>query len=311
MVHSRRARFDSALAAAAVSPLTRDLNVDQPWRSLGSFLFLAALLMLVMTVFIGFAVASIPVFRDQILNLGSLPDTPLRLIDESLQVILLAAFLGALAFGILLAAAVAYGRPLRDFLWPRRRFSAEQLGVGFLTMAGISVAAIPFYLATGSEWAPPLLDGQYLDQTRWIYGLAMAAGLLVAAAAEEVVFRGVLLRLTGLVTRHPLVLCLINGVLFSAIHLDPDPVAFISRMITGVVLTWAALRLGGLEFVVGTHLAHNLAIALLWQPLSEAATSDDLAWRDLGPDIVIAVVLVLMVERLARRYDNPPSGLAT
>lgn len=305
MIDPLRPRLDLALAAAARSPITAGMAVTHPWRRLASFLLLAALLVMVLAFAVGAVIAGIPGMRDQIGDFGPLPDGPARLIDESLQVLLLASILGAMAFGILLAAALSYRRPFKDFLSPGRRFDAGQLGIGFVAMACISIMSIPVYLAMGSEWAPPILDPQYLDRTRLTYVLAMVAGLLAAAAAEEVVCRGVLLRLTGLITRNPLVLCLINGIVFSAIHLDPDPVAFVARAVSGGVWTWAALRLGGLEFAIGAHLANNLIIALFWQPFSEAGTSQDSAWSDLWPELLSALVIVIMVERLARRYVDP------
>ncbi|WP_426028168.1 CPBP family intramembrane glutamic endopeptidase [Brevundimonas sp. TWP2-3-4b2] len=309
MVHSRRPQLDLALAAAAESTLTARFVVTHPWRRVASFVALAAMLMTVMVFSVGVAISGIPGMRDQVGDLGPLPDSPLRLINESFQVALFALILGALAFGILAAAAMTYRRPLTDFLWPGRRFDVQHLGTGFLTMVCISVTSVPIYLAMGSEWAPPILDAQYLDRTRLTYVLVMVGGLLVAAAAEEVVCRGVLLRLTGLITRHPLVLCLINGLIFSAIHLDPDPVAFVARAVSGAVWTWAALRLGGLEFAIGAHLANNLVIALFWQPFSEAGTSRDAAWTELAPEVLSAVVMVVMIERLANRYVKGPPRL--
>lgn len=309
MVRSPRPRFDLAVAAAAQSSLTARFAVTHPWRRLASFVFLAALLATVLMLALGFAVSGIPPLRDRMAELAPLPDGPLRLLEESVQVAIFALILGGLAFGILAAAALTYRRPLTDFLWPGRRFDATHFGVGFLTMVCMSVMLMPIYLASGSEWAPPVLDAQYLDRTRLTYVLVMVIGLLAAAAAEEVVCRGVLLRLTGLITRQPIVLCLINGLIFSAIHLDPDPVAFIARALSGAVWTWAALRLGGLEFAIGAHLANNLIITLFWQPFSEAGPSREAPWAALGPELLSAVVMVVMIERLAGRYIDRPSEL--
>lgn len=305
MVLPLRPQIDLALAEAAQSSLTAGMAVTHPWRRLASFIVLAGVLMMVMAFAVSLVITGLPGMREQAANLGPLPDGPLSLIDESLQVLLLASTLGGAAFGILVAAALTYRQVLKDFLWPRRRFDAEQLGIGFLAMACVCIVTIPIYLAMGSQWDPPILDPQYLDRTRLIYVSAMILGLLVAAAAEEAVCRGVLLRLTGLVTRRPLILCLINGIVFSAIHLDPDPVAFVSRAVSGGVWTWAALRLGGLEFAIGAHLANNLIIALFWQPFSQAGVRQDSAWIDLAPEVLTTVVMIVIVERLARRYVDP------
>jgi membrane protease YdiL (CAAX protease family) len=305
MLAPLRPQIELALAEAAQSPLTSGMAVIHPWRRLATFVLLAGVLMMVMAFAVSLAITGLPGMRDQAANPPPLPDGPLSLIGESLQVVLFASILGGAAFGILLAAALTYRRPLKDFLWPRRRFDAEHLGIGFLAMACVCIITIPIYLAMGSQWDPPILDPQYLDHTRLIYVSAMVLGLLVAAAAEEVVCRGVLLRLTGLITRRPLILCLINGVVFSAIHLDPDPVAFVSRAVSGGIWTWAALRLGGLEFAIGAHLANNLIIALFWQPFSQAGVSQDSAWIDLAPEVLTTVIMLVIVERLARRYVDP------
>jgi len=304
-----RPQIHRSLSAAALSELSAPFVVEHPWRRLVSFMLLAALLVMVMAFAVGLAIAGMPGLRDQVADLGPLAASPGQLIGESYQVILLGTVLAAVAFGILLAAALTYRRRLSDFLWPGRRPDVFQLGTGFLAMGCISIVSIPIYLMMGSEWAPPILDPLYLDHTRVIYVAAMAGGLLVAAAAEEVVCRGVLLRLTGLVTRRPLVLCLVNGLVFSAIHLDPDPVAFVARAMSGAVWTWAALRLGGLEFAIGAHLANNLVIALFWQPFSMAGTTGESAWLDLGPELLSCVVIVIMVERLAGRYAGPADAL--
>jgi hypothetical protein len=180
MVQPSRWHLDAALAAAARSPLITGMAVTHPWRRLGSFIILAAVLLMVMIFVVAFAIAGIPGMRDQLGSLEPLPDGPLRLIDESLLVLMVAAILGAMALGILLAAALTYRRPIKDFLWPGRRFDARQLGSGFLAMACISILLIPIYLAMGSEWAPPVLNPLYLDHTRLTYVLAMIVGLLVA-----------------------------------------------------------------------------------------------------------------------------------
>lgn len=309
MVLPLHIRFAHALDAASRSPFIDGPGADRPWRRLVSFVLLAALLMFAMAVVIGLAASAIPSLSDRLSATGRLPDTPMRLVEEGVQSLVSGAMLGALAFSILAAAALTYRRPLTDFLWPGRRFSAGQMGVGFLATACMSVVLIPVHLAMGSEWAPPILDPHYLDRTRLIYVVAMTASLLVAAAAEEVVCRGVLLRLTGYLTRRPILLCLINGLLFSAIHLDPDPIAFIARTISGMVWTWAALRLGGLEFAIGSHLANNLMICLFWAPLSEIWVERESHWIDLGPEILTAIVIVAIVERLAGRDDGLPAGL--
>ena len=201
---------------------------------------------------------------------------------------------------MLLAAAVAYHRRLVHFLWPNRCFDTRHFLIGILTVVGLSVLTVPLYLLMGDPLAPPVLSATYRDDTRLVYSGAAILGFLVAAAAEEVVFRGVLLRILGAVARRPILLCIVNGILFSAFHLDPDPIAFIARALSGAVWTWAALRLGGIEFATGAHFAGNLMISLLWALPSE----DDPTWTApigyLVPELIVAIGTVIVVERLAR-----------
>ena len=291
-----------AVPLARRSPMITGFDPERPWLKLGGFIALAMLLMVVVMIVLAIIVRIIPGATDQLSLSGPLPETPLRLIDESVSTLLLAAILGSLAVAILAAAAMIYLRPLADFLWPGRRFNAGDLGVGFLAMACVSVILFPFYLMMGAEWTPPLLSPTYADWTRPVFVVASIVGLLGAAAAEEVICRGVLLRLTTQLTRHPVFLCLINGLLFSALHLDPDPVAYVARALSGAIWTWAAIRLGGLEFAIGAHLANNLMICLFWQPLSASEVGRDSDWIELAPEVFVAIVMLLVIERLA---DGP------
>lgn len=303
LVRSVPAALDEARRSPMVAPLTN----GRPWLQFGLFLLLVIVVFIATGLIFGIFTEILPGIQPWLTGeSGPLPETPDRLLYESAEVFGISGMIGLLAVVILLPALVAYGQPLRAFLWPGRRFDLSQFGVGFLTMACVAVMIIPYHMWQGAEWAPPVAGAVYADWTRPVYVLLMAVGLLIAAAAEEVAFRGVLLRLTAQVLRHPLILCLINGILFSALHLDPNPVGFVARALSGAIWTWAALRLGGLEFATGAHLANNLLISLLWAPLSEMEVGGETPWIALAPEVVTAVVVVLMVERLAGRSSGQP-----
>lgn len=289
-----------ALAEARRSPMIDGPRVDHPWRRLASFIALAVLFLIVAFGIFATVYALVPDLADRVAPDGPLPDTPLRLYDEGLHALAFGPLLGGIALAILAAAAITYRRRPTDFLWPGRSFNARDLGIGFVAMSCLGVILIPWYLLTGSEWSPPLLDPLYVHWTRPIFVVATVVGLLIAAFAEEVICRGVLLRLTAQATRHPILLCLINGVVFSALHIDPDPVGFVARALSGMVWTWAALRLGGLEFATGAHLANNVIISLFWSPLSEAEVGRDSQWIELAPEVLTAVIILAITERLAK-----------
>ena len=134
--------------------------------------------------------------------------------------------------------------------------------------APIVGAEILTELAMGGEQLnAPVLRASGLAEAAGYVGIA-AFFLFLAAFAEEMVFRGWLLQQTSAFTRSLPILLLVNGVLFSLIHVDPDPGAFIVRAAMGMGWCWVALRMGGLEFATGAHLANNLAITVLVEPLT-------------------------------------------
>lgn len=102
---------------------------------------------------------------------------------------------------------------------------------------------------------------------RIVYCLS-ALMLIPAAAAEELFFRGWLLRQTGAFLRRPLTLIAATALLFSTAHLDFNPGAFLTRVLMGGAFAYMTLRLGGVEFAAGAHAVNNLMIMLFLQPLS-------------------------------------------
>lgn len=227
-------------------------------------------------------------------NKGPLPDEPRRLIGEVQFTFVITATLALLTVAVLTAARLAFNRPAWTFVTPAAPFRQRLLWAGFLLFGAIAVVGLMLERALrGEPLAPPVLDPDYPLDTRLIYAALSALFLLLAAAAEELMFRGVLLQLVGGVVRSLPVLILVNGLLFSAFHLDPSPGAFAARAISGAVWTWTALRLAGLEFAIGAHWANNLVLCLLLEPISSGAQPGrDYPAASLFADVIATAVLV-------------------
>ena len=283
--------------------MTAPLASRRPWLKLAVFIPFAFLSVLATTVILAIIAVLVPALGDRIEVLGErIDDTPLRLVEDSIQTLMFGVGVGCIALSLLAAAALTWRRRFTDFLWPGRRFDPKLFGVGFLLMTAISVMWIPVELGMGGEWRPPVFDPYYVERTRLLYAAVMVGAVLAGAAAEEVMFRGVLLRVTGQLTRHALPLCLVNGLLFSAIHLDPDPVAFVARTISGMGWTWAALRLGGLEFAIGGHFANNFFIGVFWSPFSTGTVAvQQSPWTNIIPQLITTTMVLITIEWLARR----------
>lgn len=299
------AHWSQAARAARAGPYVHGVRPQRPMLQLLAFIGLTAVIGLLAVIALG-ALAGYADHAGWIeLEMLDAQFTAVEtLTDETRFVAMLAVVLMTLALAILAAAMIAYRRGAGAFLWPDRRGALSLFLVGFAVMFLVSLVLWPVMNWLKPGEAGPLLDTAQPLDARLIYAGAAAVGLLIAAAAEEIVFRGVLLRITAGFTSRLWLILLVNGVLFSAIHMDPDPVAFVARAASGMVWAWAALRLGNLAFAIGAHLANNLFIALLLAPLSEAALpGQDLPLVVLGLEAVTLVVVVLMVERLAGRRD--------
>lgn len=306
MVTPLKSGFATPFAEAAQSPMTAALPGKRPWLRLAGFIPIAFLSVVTAIAIIAIVAMLIPALGDRMEVLGDrAEDTPFRLVEDSFLTLIFGVGVSCIALSLLAAASLTWRRPFTDFLWPGRRFDLKLFGVGFLLLTAISALWVPVSLAMGSEWRPPVFDPYYVEHTRLLYAAVMVGAVLAGAAAEEVMFRGVLLRTTGLLTRHALPLCLVNGLLFSAIHLDPDPVAFVARTISGMGWTWAALRLGGLEFAIGGHFANNLFIALIWSPFATGAMPvRESPWTDIIPQVITTTIVLTTVEWLARRRGD-------
>lgn len=297
------AALRQAADAARRGPYVEGAATERPWLRLLAFVALSAAfligLMIVITL-IGVVAATLGfVLIDPALLDGTRRNIPLA--EEIPFVVALAVILMLLALSLLAAAMFVYRKPAKAFLWPDQRAGWRQLGVGFLILMAVGFIQWPLVAWLEPGRVGPILDLSETLQTRLLYAAAIAVALFFAAAAEEIAFRGVLLRILGGLTKHVWVLLLLNGVLFSLIHLDPDPVAFVARALSGMVWAWAALRLGGIAFGLGAHWANNLFISWFLEPISSAAMpAQGLPAPYLAAELVTTLLVFIAVEMLAR-----------
>ncbi|WP_425982832.1 CPBP family intramembrane glutamic endopeptidase [Brevundimonas sp. TWP1-2-1b1] len=253
--------FSSPSFLSAVTPEKRT------WRAFATAgAFIAA--MILVAVALGLTNLAVPGFRDAF-ELSEAAQTSNRLIEEMRVMGALAVILGLTAALALWFASLIHHRPAVSFLWPNRKPSIRLLLLGAAVSAPITAIILFGYgWLQGEALLFPVLDYRYPLMHRVSYALAAVAALFVAALAEEVLFRGLVLQATAAFTRRILVICAINGVLFAAFHLYADPVVFISLAIAGSLWAWVTLELGGIEFATGAHVANNLCVVLLAEPFT-------------------------------------------
>lgn len=222
-----------------------------------------------------------------------------RLRQSAIFTIQVAAGLAALAAGVLLSARFVFHRRLATWVTAAPRFRWKLLfwAVGF-TCAGVGVLmTVDAFIGGRPQF--PLLDPS-APGIKFAYVVSVLGAFLAAAWAEEVVFRGYLLQQVSAFTHRTWVAIALSSVAFALIHLEFDPAALAARTLAGAAFAWAALRLGGLEFAIGSHLATNLMIALVQAPMLPNDPPFTGGLEDAGLQAVLAAYVVMGVEIAAR-----------
>lgn len=206
---------------------------------------------------------------EHVMALVQNPPDRLDLKDSITAFVLLAAINTPLAAGAVLVAALMGRKPFRMFLTAAPRFRWRLLGAA---MVMLPVLFVPLFLL-GSLIEPmrggmPILSVSPDVFGRLIYLLAAFAILIPAAWAEEIVFRGWLLRQSIAFFRDPWIPLVLNGVLFALAHTNPNLDDSLQLGLMGVAFAYMSLRLGGIEFAVGAHAINNILIVLFFQPLT-------------------------------------------
>lgn len=224
------------------------------------------------------------------------------LVHEAVRLIMIGVTFAALAVAVLLVVSIVNRRPMRTWITaaPRFRWKLALTGLA-LHSAVLGVWFVVAALSGDDSVKPPMLQaGEALDARLLYVGVTLIA-IPLAAAFEEILCRGWMMQLTGAFSRNLVIVLLVNGLIFSALHLDPDLGRNIARLASGLVFSYAALRLGGLEFAIGAHTANNLMIALfastLTANLDVTVTSRP---EEVAVDLLVSAVLVGLVELTAR-----------
>ncbi|GHE52050.1 hypothetical protein GCM10018785_22150 [Streptomyces longispororuber] len=125
------------------------------------------------------------------------------------------------------------------------------------------------------------------------------------AAAEEYVFRGWLVQLTGRITRSPWPGIALASLLFALAHGIGEPSGFALLFYSAMWWGWLVIRTGGLEAVIALHTANNavaMGLAAAFGELADDGTAADAPWQALVLELVFTPLYCLAMARLADRY---------
>lgn len=267
-------------AALMRSPLLADIGPQdrKPWRILLAIVcglvggLVAVGLLGALAAFVGaIVVVSKGIDADQLSAIVANIQSPSgNTLQIAIGMILVLAVVNGVWFATTVAIASRVNKtPFKANVTAAPRFRFRLLTAGLVLYGAALGLVLLVQTATGqitAEMPVTHLTSSWREVV--LYVVIALVGLTVAAGVEELVFRGWLLRLTATFTRNPWIVLLLNGVLFSLIHLDADLNSIVARAVMGVVFCYMALRFGGIEFAIGAHTANNLLIVLFVQPIT-------------------------------------------
>jgi hypothetical protein len=230
---------------------------------------------------------------------GQAPKT----VGGTLAILALVAVLnGGIAILIVLIASLVMKKKVKRSITSARRFRWGALAAGLILYATVLLIVTAIELPFTDDPIPmPILTLSHSPAEMAILVAGTVVGFILAAGAEEIVFRGWLLRHTKALIPIPWVVLLVNGQLFSAIHVDFDPNAFIARAAMGVAFCYMTWKLGGIEFSTGAHAANNILIILFFQPFTlNTPPPEPLHLQPVIECVVMLVIGVALTELVLR-----------
>lgn len=217
--------------------------------------------------------------------------------------VVLAVSNAALFGGFVWIASLVQGRRLKASITAAPKIRWRLMWAGLLLFVVVVGPLIALEVVLSDRpVALPLLRLAHTPAERLTYFVAAVGALLLAASVEELLCRGWLMRQTAAWSRNFWVLAIVNGVIFSALHLpDTDPNAFIGRALMGVGFCYMTLRTGGIEFSTGAHAANNILLILFVQtPPLQPAPPEPLSLSSLTT--LVALAGYVLITELAVRW---------
>lgn len=165
------------------------------------------------------------------------------------------------------------------------------LAIGVMAVITLLDTVIAPLFGSGTAAAAPASESANFDPTLAMWSLLWIVLLVpFQAAAEEYVFRGMLMQILGSWVRSPWLAMLLPTLLFALAHIyDIWGLLVVAAM--GFTAAWLAWRTGGLEAAVAIHVVNNLLAFGVMASGASAETGQTV--EGAGPSSVIAQVIGL------------------
>jgi len=165
----------------------------------------------------------------------------------------------ALIIGIWLTVCRLHRRPFLSLITPYPTIRWHRFWQGFKwQIAFIILSVIIEELIYPGTYAYTLDPAQFYK-----FAILVLVFIPFQAASEEFLFRGYLLQALGHLIRNPIVLILLNGLGFMALHASNPEIehglpSWLAYFAWGAFLTLITLKDNGAELAIGIHIANNV-----------------------------------------------------
>jgi uncharacterized protein len=197
--------------------------------------------------------------------------------------------------GTVLAVRWFHRRSAWSLFNSRETINWSRLSYGFMVWFAIGMVSSVIYLLLKPQ------DFQFhFNINEWpiLFFTAMIM-TSIQTSAEEIFFRGYLLQGMSLLTRQPIVLVVLNGILFAIPHLGNPEMARDSFILgalnyfaIGVFLAYITLKDHGLELALGLHAANN--ISHIFFTTSDSALEVPALWTSKPPTMLTELIYLLV-----------------
>ncbi len=193
-----------------------------------------------------------------------------------------------------LAALIVRDRPFSSYSSSRGGFNwgayFKYLVVSFIVL-GILIVPLTIFFPDGS--------GDGINKFSILGIAALAILVFFQGAAEEYIYRGLIMQAVGSWTNLPVVAIVVSSLIFAFSH-SYSPLGIAAVFIDGMTLAYIAWRTRGLEVSCAVHGAHNFIVLLLSGLGMASSGSADLI--TLIQVIVINAVLVAVVILVEKKF---------
>lgn len=258
---------------------------NSPWRYAISFFLIIFLTLFCTIVMMGFVL-----IRESTIDLEQLPPV---------TILWIAMFpFGFSILGLWIGMRFLHNRRMITLVNPRQIIRVKNIilsALVWLLLCGASDLLMGLMQPGNIVWT--------FDLHRFLPFMLTALILVpIQILAEELIFRGYLTQMVGLLSSNQWVVILLPGIIFGSLHgMNPEALSyqFVPVMVyyvgMGVFLGWLTLKSQGLELAIGVHLANNLYASLITTFPDSAIPSPALFTYQEYDEIAALIVFIAMV----------------